>query len=100
MSFAIQSDDGHHLGFLLCAGGPAQGDCVFRSLPKAFADFDLPESDYLFELQEQGEFHWFDTGGGSLRIENASAKIIAEIVGEQMTSSNYSFLVVRLEPSK
>lgn len=96
MSFAIQTNDGHHLGFLLFSGGPTEGDCIFRSLPKESEGFNLPESDYLFELQNQGEFRWFDVGGGRFRVENNSAETIAEIAGGQMTSSSHEFLVVRL----
>ena len=58
MSFAIQSKDGRHLGFLLLAGGPVEGDCVFRSLPFESEGFDLRESEYLpFALGEY--LSWF-----------------------------------------
>lgn len=97
MSFAIQSKDGLHLGFLLLTGGPVEGDCVFRSLPSEPEGFNLPESDHLYELQQQGEFHWADVGDGSFRIEDAAAKTVAEIIGAQMTTTNHEFLVVPLK---
>ena len=100
MSFAIQSTDGQHLGFLLFAGGPAEGDCIFRSLPSDSEGFNLPESDYLFELQQRGEFRWIDVGDGSFRIECDSEETVANIVGGQMKSSSHEFRVVRLDSEK
>ena len=97
MSFAIQSKDGLHLGFLLLAGGPLEGDCIFRSLPSESEGFDLPESDYLYGLQQQGEFRWAVVGDGSFRIENDAAQMVAEISNGQMTGSNHEFLVVPLK---
>lgn len=96
MSFAIQSKDGLHLGFLLFSGGPAEGDCIFRSLPSESEGFDLPESNCLFALQEHGEFRWASVGDGSFRVKDASAQTVAEIIGGQMNASNYRFLVVPL----
>ena len=100
MSFAIQSIDGQHLGFLLFAGGPAEGDCIFRSLPSETEGFELPESDHLFELQQQGEFRWFDVGDGGFRIEGAPEETVAEIIDGEMTSSNHRFLVIRLKSAE
>ncbi len=97
MSFAIQSKDGRHLGFLLLAGGPGEGDCIFRSLPTESEVFDLPESDHLYDLQRQGEFRWADVGDGNFRIEDATAQTVAEIIGDKMTTSELEFLVVPLK---
>lgn len=97
MSFAIQSKDGLHLGFLLLAGGPAEGDCVFRSLPSEPGGFDLPESDHLYYLQRQGEFRWAAVGRENFRIEDAAAQTVAEITGGQMTASEFEFLVIPLK---
>ena len=97
MSFAIQSKEGLHLGFLLLSGGPAEGDCIFRSLPFESGDFDLPESDHLYDLQQRGEFRWADVGDGNFRIEDAAAQTVAEIIGDQMTASDHEFLVAPLK---
>lgn len=97
MSFAIQSKDGRHLGFLLLAGGPVEGDCVFRSLPFESEGFDLRESEYLYELQQKGEFRWADVGDRNFRIEDPSSQVVAEINGGQMASSGHEFLFVPLK---
>ena len=58
MSYAIRTPGGEHLGFLLTSGGPGSGDCIFRLLPFEAGNFDTPESEYLFTLQQHGEFQW------------------------------------------
>ncbi|RXJ66756.1 hypothetical protein CS022_24505 [Veronia nyctiphanis] len=58
MSYAITSEEGKHLGFLLLAGDEAQGDCIFRSLPRESEQFDSVEYELLFNLQNAGEFQY------------------------------------------
>ena len=99
MSFALQTGAGHHLGFLLLAGGPINGDCIFRSLPTAAGAFELPESEYLYQLQQQGEFRWTALGAGDYKIQDSAGRIVAEIKAGYLLSSQFQFTVVRLEPA-
>lgn len=99
MSFAVQTTSGRHLGFLLFASGSRSGNCLFRSLPTESADFDLPESQHLYELQQTGEFRWVDSGQGCFSIEDADGGSVAVIEQEQMTSSGLVFRVMRLGSS-
>ena len=96
MSFAVQSKNAEHLGFLLLAGGPNSGDCIFRSLPFESGNFDIPESEYLYELQLKGEFHWTKSDDQSYRINSPDGELVAELEGNEMTSGGYSYLVIQL----
>jgi hypothetical protein len=40
--------------------------------PRVAVDFELPESEYLFERQQQGELQRTDAGGERFKIENSS----------------------------
>lgn len=58
VTYAISNTEGDHLGFILLSGGPDAGDCLVRSLPVNGDKFDLPESEYLYALQQMGELRW------------------------------------------
>ena len=94
-SYAIRTLEGQHLGFLLMAGGPDRGDCIFRSLPSDTQNVDIPESTHLSALQQQGECHWHTTESAVL-ILNDDGEPVASIANDRMTSSRLSYEVVRL----
>ena len=96
MTFAIQTTDGQHLGFLLFAGGPESGDCIFRSLPNESGNFDIAESEHLFDLQQRGEFRWSRRGDESIAIEDSDGALVAELSESRLTSSAFVFNVLRL----
>lgn len=57
-AFRVSNAEGDHLGFILMAGGPEEGQCLVRSLPFESRHFDAPESQYLYSLQQLGELDW------------------------------------------
>lgn len=93
MSFALRTKDGRQVGYLLLSGGPKSGDCTFRSFPEERGDLDLPESEYLTELEQQGELRWKDAGEGRFRIEDTSAELVGERDGDELTSARFSFIL-------
>lgn len=95
MSYAIRTLGGEHLGFLLMAGGPGSGNCIFRSLPFESENFDIAESEYLFALQQQGEFQWREADA-VCRISDHQGNPIASIRDSRLTSSEFCYAVERL----
>ena len=94
-TYAIRTVEGQHLGFLLMAGGPEAGDCIFRSLPFDSENFDIPESTHLYALQQQGEFQWRLSDAVFLVLDGEGVPI-ASIRKDRMTSSSLSYEVERL----
>ncbi len=61
MTFVLRTPEGEDVGVLLFADEEGEtGDCILRAFPPT----PLPVSDFLFELQELGEFHWRLNGKG------------------------------------
>ena len=93
-AWVIRTAEGEHLGFLLMRGGPASGHCVIRSLPFDAGNFDIPESEHLFALQQQGEFPWSKTDAG-LRIYDGYGSTVATVDAGRMTSADFRYEITR-----
>jgi len=98
MSYAIQNMEGKQLGFLLFAGDENSGDCIFRSLPSETAQFDCPDSELLFTLQNSGEFS-YTVNAGVTNISQLSNSAAICINGNLLNVNDEKFKVVRLESS-
>jgi hypothetical protein len=98
MSFAIRRLSQDHLGFILMSGEKAEGDCIFRSLPRNSKDFQSPDSLLLFELQERGEFSWLQKSG-KITIRDDHDSVVARIENNKLYIGNYVFEVISLQSS-
>jgi hypothetical protein len=95
VSYAIKRAPDEHLGFLLLAGGPEGGDCIFRSLPRRAEDLSADDVERLYGLQLQGEFHW-ERSGSSLVVVDDDRRAIATIEEGRMIIGEYTFEVEQL----
>ena len=93
MSYAINNENGEHLGFLLIAGEGKNGECIFRSLPNKPELFETEESKLLSILQEQGEFQWSVTSNG-LEINNQITGSKAILNNSVLTINGHIYNVV------
>ena len=81
MSYAIHAPDDELVGFLLFAGeSDRSGDCIFR----AFPPFNTPVAEFIYKLQEQGEFGW-RVEGDRVCILSADGSIIGFISDGHLT---------------
>lgn len=99
LTFAIQNSNGDHLGFLLMVGSTS-GDCIFRSLPATANNFDAPETNHLFALQNQGEFSWEMQQDKTITIFNQSGNQVAWVNGTELKTDKVQFTLVDASKAK
>ncbi len=96
MSYAIQNENGDHLGFLLMSDKNDIRDCIFRSLPIKSNLFESKESEILFNYQELGEFQWNKTIDG-IEIKHPKTGNNAFLSDGKLTINNAKFNIVQIQ---